>query len=212
MLLLLSHYLSRELLFHAEYSNTALKTVYLFSHHFWHGSRVIISPHTGFLPSIYWEKNRAGKVGVNGMRRRLGEFVLRVVRSSSHRWNLSLTICLEGFIWDLPTALSQKPHCRPFICISSQNEWWPSLQHLSQFFLYKVSFPSFLAKKFLVTLTGMAQWVGCCPANGKFASLIPRQGTCRGCGPGPLVRATWEATNWCFSPSFSLPFSLSKNK
>ena len=34
-----------------------------------------------------------------------------------------------------------------------------------------------------VTLTGIAQLVGCCPAEWKAPGLIPGEGTCLGCGP-----------------------------
>ena len=36
-----------------------------------------------------------------------------------------------------------------------------------------------------LALAGMAQWVECQPANQKVTSLIPSQGTCLGCRPGP---------------------------
>lgn len=48
------------------------------------------------------------------------------------------------------TGLHQKPHYKLLMCTLPQYEWLPSLRHLSKFFLCKVSFPSFLAKKFLV--------------------------------------------------------------
>lgn len=50
----------------------------------------------------------------------------------------------------LCTALRQKPHHKLFTRILPQYEWVPSLRHLSKFVLCKVSFPSFVAKKFLV--------------------------------------------------------------
>ena len=34
-------------------------------------------------------------------------------------------------------------------------------------------------------MTGVAQWVGHCPANQKVTVAIPGQGSCLGCGPGP---------------------------
>ena len=37
-------------------------------------------------------------------------------------------------------------------------------------------------------LTGVAQWVGHCPADKKVASSIPGQGTCLGCRPGPWLQ------------------------
>ena len=35
------------------------------------------------------------------------------------------------------------------------------------------------------TLAGMVQWIESQPVNRKVASLIPGQGACLGCGPGP---------------------------
>ena len=34
-------------------------------------------------------------------------------------------------------------------------------------------------------LAGVAQWIECRPANQRVAGLIPSQGMCLGCGPGP---------------------------
>ena len=34
-------------------------------------------------------------------------------------------------------------------------------------------------------LAGVAQWTECQPANQRVAGLIPSQGTCLGCWPGP---------------------------
>ena len=36
---------------------------------------------------------------------------------------------------------------------------------------------------------GVAQWVRCQPVNQNVTGLIPGQGTCLGCGPGPLLGA-----------------------
>ena len=36
-----------------------------------------------------------------------------------------------------------------------------------------------------IALAGVTQWVEQQPANRKVASLIPSQGMCPGCGPGP---------------------------
>ena len=44
-------------------------------------------------------------------------------------------------------------------------------------------------KKSKSALAGVAQWTGHGPANQRFASLIPSQGTCLGCGPGPQLGA-----------------------
>ena len=37
-------------------------------------------------------------------------------------------------------------------------------------------------------LAGVAQWIDCQPCNQRVAGLIPSQGTCLGCGPGPQER------------------------
>ena len=36
-------------------------------------------------------------------------------------------------------------------------------------------------------LAGVAQWIEREPANQRVAGLIPSQGTCLGCGPGPQL-------------------------
>ena len=36
-----------------------------------------------------------------------------------------------------------------------------------------------------IALTGVAQWTECRPSNQSVTGLIPNQGTCLGCGPGP---------------------------
>ena len=36
-------------------------------------------------------------------------------------------------------------------------------------------------------LAGVAQWIECRPADRGVAGLIPSQGTCLGCGPGPQL-------------------------
>ena len=43
-------------------------------------------------------------------------------------------------------------------------------------------------------LVGEAQWIECQPVNQRVASLIASQGTCLGCGPGPHLEDTREAT------------------
>ena len=39
--------------------------------------------------------------------------------------------------------------------------------------------------KLYAALPGVAKWTECQPGNQRAASLIPSQGTCLGCGPGP---------------------------
>ena len=40
-------------------------------------------------------------------------------------------------------------------------------------------------EEILLALAGVAQWIGSWPVNHRVTSLIPSQGTCLGCGPGP---------------------------
>ena len=40
-------------------------------------------------------------------------------------------------------------------------------------------------KTILPTLAGVAQWTECQPANQRVIGLIPSQGICLGCRPGP---------------------------
>ena len=65
------------------------------------------------------------------------------------------------------------------------------------------------------SLTGVAQWVECRPANQEVVSSIPSQGTWLGCRLGPYLGAcerkqiNVSLTHWCFSPSLSPSRSLS---
>ena len=64
-------------------------------------------------------------------------------------------------------------------------------------------------------LAGVAQWIECQPVNQKVTGLIPGQGTCLGCGPGPPQgvherQPIVSLTHRCFSPS--LPLFLKINK
>ena len=62
-------------------------------------------------------------------------------------------------------------------------------------------------------LTGVAQWIECQPVNRKVADLIPSQGTCLGCGPGPQLGAYERQPHIDMSPlSPSRPLSLKINK
>ena len=56
--------------------------------------------------------------------------------------------------------------------------------------------------------------VGCPPEKQKVSGLIPGQGTCLGCRPGPQRRALEASIHGCFSPSLSpsLPLSLKISK
>ena len=71
-----------------------------------------------------------------------------------------------------------------------------------------------------LALTGVAQWVGHCPANQKVASSITSQGTCLSSRPGPWLEAckrqpiNVSLAHIYFSPSLSpsFPLSLKINK
>ena len=41
-------------------------------------------------------------------------------------------------------------------------------------------------------LAGVAEWIECWPANWKVVGLIPGQGTCLGCRPGPQLQGGGE--------------------
>ena len=70
------------------------------------------------------------------------------------------------------------------------------------------------------TLAGVAEWIERLPVNWKVTGLIPGQGTCPGCRPGPQMGVCKRQpihvslTHPCFSPSLSpsLPLSLKTNK
>ena len=63
-----------------------------------------------------------------------------------------------------------------------------------------------------VALAGVAQWIEHQPANQRVASLIPSQGTCLGCRPGPQWGAHERQPHIDVSLSLSFPFPPSKNK
>ena len=78
------------------------------------------------------------------------------------------------------------------------------------------NFPSYSFKQYISTLVGVAQWNESWPVDGKVTGLIPSQGTCLGCGPGPQSGACERQphtdvslTHQCFSPSLSPSFPLS---
>ena len=76
---------------------------------------------------------------------------------------------------------------------------------------------SFFKMLIVVVLTGVAQCVGRCATNGKVTGLVPCQGLCLGCRPGPQLRACKRQpidvslAHRCFSLSLSLPLSLKIN-
>ena len=62
-------------------------------------------------------------------------------------------------------------------------------------------------------LVGIAQWIECGPVNQRVTSLIPSEGTCLGCGPGPQKGACKRQPHIDVSlPLFLLLFPLSKSK
>ena len=46
-------------------------------------------------------------------------------------------------------------------------------------------FYNILMKFIFLALAGVAQWIQCWPVNQRVAGLIPSQGKCLVCGPGP---------------------------
>ena len=72
-----------------------------------------------------------------------------------------------------------------------------------------------LSLKINLPLAGVAQWIGCRPANRRVTGSIPSQGTCQGCGPGQVPGVGGGPTRgnhtlMFLSLSFSLPSPLSK--
>ena len=65
-----------------------------------------------------------------------------------------------------------------------------------------------------VALTGVAQWVGHCPAKRRVICWLPSQGTCLSCGFGPWSGAfKRQLSNFCLahhSLFFSFPSPLSQ--
>ena len=61
-------------------------------------------------------------------------------------------------------------------------------------------------------LAGVAQWVECQPVNQKATGLIPSQGTCLGCGPGPQYEACERQPHIDVSFPLSPFLPLAKNK
>ena len=59
---------------------------------------------------------------------------------------------------------------------------------------------------------GVVQLFECQPTNQRFASLIPSQGTCPHCGPGPGLGACKRQSHIDVSLPLFLLSSLSKNK
>ena len=66
-------------------------------------------------------------------------------------------------------------------------------------------------KDVFLALAGGAQWTEYRPEKPGVTGLIPSQGTCLGCRPGPQWGARQEATtHWCFSSSLSPSLPLWK--
>ena len=61
-------------------------------------------------------------------------------------------------------------------------------------------------------LAGVAQWIERQPVYQRVTSLIPSQGTCLGCEPGPQQGAYERQPHIDVSFSFSLPSCLSESK
>ena len=65
-----------------------------------------------------------------------------------------------------------------------------------------------------IALADVAQWIECWPVNQRGTGLIPRQGTCLGCGPGPHweLREKQLHIDDSLSLSPALPLFLRVNK
>ena len=59
-------------------------------------------------------------------------------------------------------------------------------------------------------MAGVAQWIECEPVDQWVAGLIPSQGTCLGCRPGPQLGTCEGNHTLMFLSSFSFPSPLSK--
>ena len=58
-----------------------------------------------------------------------------------------------------------------------------------------------------LAMAGEAQWTECQPMNQMVTGLISSQGTCLGCGPGPLLGACERQPHIAISlPLFLPPF------
>ena len=66
--------------------------------------------------------------------------------------------------------------------------------------------------KLVAALAGVAQWTRCWPVNQRLAGLIPSQGTCLGCGPGPQDGVHKRQPYIDVPLPIFLPYPLSKNK
>ena len=67
--------------------------------------------------------------------------------------------------------------------------------------------PSRVAAWALPALAGVAQWIEYWPVNQRVAVLIPSQGTCLGCRPGPQFGAHERQPHMDISlPLFLPPF------
>ena len=58
----------------------------------------------------------------------------------------------------------------------------------------------------LYALAGVAQWTERWPMKQEVTGLIPSQGTCLGCGPGPQLGACKRQPIDVSLPLFLLPF------
>ena len=71
---------------------------------------------------------------------------------------------------------------------------------------------TYCLKRLSPPLAGVTQWIECQPASQRITSLIPHQGTCLGCRPGPQSGAHERQPQTDVSPPLSFPSPFSKNK
>ena len=91
-----------------------------------------------------------------------------------------LGVCVLTFRWDKKPPLSWM-HASAYILGSGRLWLCPVLMTCTLLLAGNCS------KVTVWALASVAQWIEHWPAHWKVASLIPSQGTCLGCGPGPQL-------------------------
>ena len=124
----------------------------------------------------------------------------------------------RAHLWDEPVHYGHSRHSprRVLPPLSASSEWgdhpFPpiSLAHsqLCPLLLaIATSIPLHSQKCPSTALAGVAQWTECWPVNQRVTDLIPSQGTCLGCGPGPQYEVHEGQPHTDVSlPLFLLPF------
>lgn len=103
-----------------------------------------------FFSQWFQEKLKIGKVDMNDLARKSWKHVYWEWQKQQSQIGTLIPHALWMFLLKslLLTTMSQPPHYKPFI--SFQHEWLPLFQYFFKILpLFKFSFPSFLAKRFL---------------------------------------------------------------